>query len=329
MTIKRILVCASLGVPVALGLASSAQAAGLAAGTVISNTATATFNSGSTISSNTVTVKVDQLIDVAVAGLNASAVPASATAAVLTYSVTNTGNGPSTFTLAVDPNVSGNPFNGSIQSIVIDSNNNNTYDAGTDTVYSAGGATPSLAADASIKVFVLATLPGSGVSDGQVSQIKLTATSSIGSGTPGTVISGGGTGGVNAVVGSSTGRANANNSIVANLSGVSLTKAIVSIVDPFGGTPPGSTAVPGSVITYSITSKVTGSATINNLHILDTIPTGTTYQAGTLRLGSTGLTDASDADAGTASQTSGIDVSLGNVVGGSADQVVTFKVKIN
>ncbi len=325
MTNKRNLVCGTLFALFAVGLATSAQAAGLAAGTVISNTATATFNSGSTVSSNTVTVKVDQLIDVAVAGLNASAVPASSTPAVLTYSVTNTGNGPSTFTLAGDPNVSGNPFNGLVQSVVIDSNGNGTYDAGVDTVYTAGGATPLIAADASLKVFLLVGLPGSGVSDGQISQIKLTATSSIGSGTAGTLIAGGGTGGVDAVVGSSGGKANANDSIIANLTGVSLLKAVSSIVDPFGG----STPVPGSIVTYSITSHVTGSSTANNLHILDTIPTGTTYQAGTLKLGSTVLTDVADGDAGQGSQASGIDVGLGNVVGGSADQVVTFKVKIN
>jgi uncharacterized repeat protein (TIGR01451 family) len=291
---------------------------------VISNTASATFNSGSTVSSNTVTVKVDQLIDVAVAGLNPSAVPASSTPAVLTYSVTNTGNGPSTFTLAGDPNVSGNPFNGLVQSIVID-NGNGIYEAGIDSVYTAGGATPSIAADVSLKVFLLVGLPGSGVTDGQISQIKLTATSSIGSGTPGTVITGGGTGGVDAVVGSSGGKANANDSIIANLSAVSLIKAIASIVDPFGG----STPVPGSIVTFSITSHVAGSSSANNLHIIDTIPAGTTYQAGTLKLGSTTLTDAADPDAGQASQGSGVDVGLGNVAGGSADQIVTFKVKIN
>jgi uncharacterized repeat protein (TIGR01451 family) len=309
-------------------VSQSAQAAGLAAGTVITNTATATYTSGSTsstVSSNPVTVRVNQLIDVAVTGLNSAPVPASSSPAVLSYSITNTGNGPSTFTLSPDANVSGNAYNGTVQTIAIDSNGNGVYDSGVDTVYTTGAATPSIAADGSIRVFLVVALPGSGASDGQVSQIKLTAISSIGSGSPGSVITGGGTGGVDAVIGSSGGSANANNSIIASLGAVSLVKAVTSVANPFGGSSP----VPGSIVTFSITSHVTGSSTATNLHITDTIPSGTTYQAGSLTLGGTVLTDGADADAGQGSQASGIDVGLGNVAGGSADQVVTFRVRIN
>ncbi|MBS0482867.1 MAG: DUF11 domain-containing protein [Proteobacteria bacterium] len=307
--------------------ASPALASGVPAGTSIQNTATATYNSGSatnTVTSNTVAVTVDQLIDVAVAGLNSAPVPASSSPAVLTYSVTNTGNGPSTFTLAADPNVSGNSYNGTIQQVVIDSNNNGVYDPGTDTVYTTGSATPLINADGSIKVFVLVGLPASGATDNTTSQVKLTATSSIGNGTPGTLVSHGGVGGVDAVVGSSTGVASGQDAIIASLAAVTLIKSAV-IADPFGGTTP----VPGAVVTYTIASHVTGSGTANGLHITDVIPTGTTYQAGTLKLGAAVLTDSADTDAGQASQASGVDVNLGNVAGGSADQSISFKVKIN
>jgi uncharacterized repeat protein (TIGR01451 family) len=326
MTYVSLRIAASLLVLSAVPVSVAAHASGLAAGTVITNTASATYDTGTTtttVNSNPVSVKVDQLIDVAVAGLNSSPVTASSTSAVLSYSVSNTGNGPSTFTLAADPNVSGNAYNGAVQTIEID-NGNGIYEPGIDTVYTVGSATPSIAADGSLKIFVVVALPASGVADNQTSQVKLTATSSIGSGTPGTLFTGAGTDGVDAVVGSSGGLANGLDSIIASLAAVSLTKS-ATVLDPFNGTAP----VPGAVVTYSIISHVTGSGTATNLHITDVIPTGTTYQAGTLKLGAATLTDVADTDAGQASQATGIDVGLGNVAGGSADQTVTFKVKIN
>ena len=63
--------------------APAAHAAGVAAGTVIQNTATATYTAGSTtasVNSNTVSVKVDELINVAVTGLTTT--PAAAITAL-------------------------------------------------------------------------------------------------------------------------------------------------------------------------------------------------------------------------------------------------------
>ena len=109
---------------------------------------------------------------------------------------------------------------------------------------------------------------------------------------------------------------------IASLAAVSLTKS-AAIVDPFGGSKP----VPGATVTYTLTATVSGTGQADNLHITDVIPTGTTYQAGTLKLDAAGLTDANDADAGQASA-SGIDVNLGSVSGGTT-KTVTFDVKIN
>ena len=308
----------------AFGFAGSALAAGTSAGTLITNTATATFTSGAatgSVTSNTVTVKVDDLINVAVAGLNGSPV-ASNTSATLSYSVTNPGNGAGTFTLTADPAVAGNAFNGTIQTIAVDSNGNGIYDPGIDTVVANGAASPSIPVDGSIKVFVIVSLPTS-ATDGQTSQVRLTAASTIGTGAPGTVFAGRGVGGSDAVVGLTGAQANGLDAIVASLASVTLTKS-AAIADPFGGTTP----VPGATVTYALVSHVTGSGTANGVQVTDSIPAGTTYQAGSLTLAGTALTDASDGDAGAASA-SGISVSLGNIVGGSADKTVTFKVKIN
>ncbi len=312
----------------ALGSASAfaapAYAAGVIAGTQIQNTASATYDAGSsttTVQSNTVTLNVDELLDVAVASLDGSPKSAGAAPAVLSFSVTNSGNGNEAFKLTADPNVAGNPFNGSVQTIAYDSNANGTYDPGVDTVVAQGGLTPALSPDTSVKVFVVVSLP-TGATDGQISQVRLTAASNTGSGAPGTTFTGQGDNGVDAVVGATTAQANALGSVVARMGTVTLTKTF-AIADPFGGSQP----VPGSVVTYSIKADVAGSGAIQNLHLTDAIPAGTAYQPASLKLDGSALTDATDADAGRASS-SGIDVGLGTVPGG-ASHTVTFQVKIN
>ncbi len=302
----------------------AANAAGVLAGTLIENTASATYSSGAasgSVSSNTVTVKVDELLDVAVAGLTTTPVTTGSTSVVLEYSITNTGNGGEAFNVTVDPAVAGNGFDAVVQTIAYDSNGNGVYDAGVDTVITNGGATSSLAADASLKVFVVVTLP-TGATDGQTSQVRLTADAVTGTGTPGTVFTGQGAGGGDAVVGASGASDNAADQMIASLATVALVKS-ATVVDPFGGSQP----VPGAVITYTLVATVSGSGQAEGLHVTDVIPTGTTYQVSTLKLDGSALSDAADADAGVASA-SGIDVNLGTVAGGTT-KTVKFDVKIN
>ncbi len=319
----RILVAAST-LALVTSLTGTAHATGTAAGTVIVNTASATFTSGSTTStvqSNTVSVKVAELLNVAVTSLNSAPVVAGTGTATLTYQVTNSGNGSEPFNLNANPAVPGNGFNGTIQTVAIDTNGDGVYDAG-DTVVTNGAAGPSMAPDTSLKIFVVVNVPGT-ATDGQTSTVKLNATSVIGSGPAGTVFAGKGAGGVDAVVGATTATAAAPGQITISQATVALTKT-ASIVDPFGG----STPLPGAVVTYTLVSHTTGSGTANGVTIADNFPAGTTYEPGTMTLAGSALTDASDADAGTVTAT-GISVALGNVAGGTADKTVTFKVKIN
>lgn len=308
-----------------LSIAAPAHAAGVLAGTLIENTATATYKSGAStgsVTSNKVTVKVDELLDVAVATLSTTpATGTGSTPAVLIYSVTNSGNGPEAFNLAADPTISGNAFDGTIKSVVIDSNNNGIYDAGVDTVLSTGAATPVLAPDKTVKVFVLVTLPAD-ASDAETSQVRLTASAVTGTGTPGTSFSGRGEGGGDAVVGLTTASDNSLAALIASLANIALTKS-ATILDPFGTAKP----VPGAVVTYSIAARVTGSGAVDGLHIIDAIPGGTTYVPGSIKLDAAAITDAADADAGIGGA-DGIDVTLGKVNGGSTRTVV-FAVKIN
>lgn len=317
--------CAATAAFTGLAAGNPAWATGTLAGTLIQNTANATYSSGSgttTIQSNTVTVKVDQVIGVAVTALTSTPVTIGASTSVLMYQVTNTGNGTDSFDLTGAPNVSGNAFNATLQTVAIDTNGNGIYDPGVDTVITNGAASQAMAPDASIKVFLIVAAPAT-ATDAQTSQVRLTGTSVTGSGTPGTLFAGKGVGGVDAVVGASGGTANALAGLIASLATVTLTKS-ATVADPYGGTNP----VPGALVTYSILAHVTGSGTANSLQVTDSFPAGTTYQAGTMTLAGTVLTDVADGDAGTATQT-GITVQLGNLVGGSADKTITFKVKIN
>lgn len=306
---------------------TSAWAASTPAGTMISNTAKATYdlpNGGSGSSdSNTVTFEVDEVLDVAVASLNSGdvTVTPAATSQVLAFKVTNAGNGQEAFKLAARDNLTGDDFDPTTTSIVIDSNGNDTYDPGVDTVYVAGTNEPNLAPGAAVAVFLLSTIPA-GSTNGQRGQADLVATSVTGSGTAGTVFSGKGTGGSDAVVGSTTASASATGFYAVSAASVSLVKS-ATVADPFGGT----NHVPGSTITYTIVATVSGSGSLSNLTVSDVVPTGTTYEPGTLTLGGTALTDAADSDSGEVVAGT-MTTRLATVAAGSS-RTITFKVKVN
>ncbi len=300
-----------------------AMAAGVPAGTLIENTATASYDSGGgtqSIDSNTVSLRVDELLDVAVATRDGALVTIR-DSAVLAFSVTNTGNGPESYVLTASNSVSGNDFDSEIDGLAIDTNGNRVYDEGVDTLLANGATSTSIAADGAITVFVLVSAP-TGISDGDSSQVQLTAAASTGTGAPGRVFSGAGEGGGDAVVGASGADDDDRGRLAASFASLTLAKTGV-VSDPFGGSEP----VPGATITYTIRASASGSGDITGLVISDNYPTGTTYAPGTLRLGSANLTDGTDSDAGEAGAT-GIVVRAGTLAAG-ANQTVTFDVVID
>jgi uncharacterized repeat protein (TIGR01451 family) len=307
------------------GAATPVTAAGVTAGTLIENTATANFNEAGTprsVDSNTVTVRVDELLDVTVTSLDTGPVSTTRGDAVLTFEVTNPGNGPEAFLLTADPAVAGNDFDVTVRGVAIDSNGNGTYDEGVDQVLTGPFTTPVLAPDARVTVFVLVTVPDT-ATDGDTSNVQLNAAAATGNGTPGTVFAGEGEGGGDAVVGSTGALANARGVLSSAVATVQLVKS-VALRDPFGGT----SAVPGATATFTIEARVSGTGSVANLVVTDAIPAGTTYVPGTLALDAGTLTDAADADAGTASDASGISVTLGSTAAGT-NRSVTFDVTID
>ncbi len=317
----------SVAVCILLGIAAvqPAHAAGTLAGTDIENIASATYDTPSgpvTIQSNTVIIKVDELLDVTVASTDPGDVATApgATGNILTYQVTNTGNGDEAFTLTANVANGGDDFDPTLQQIIIDSNGNGVYDAGVDTVYVAGTNDPVISPDQSVRVFVITSTPV-GVVDGNRADVGLTAIANTGSGAPGTSFAGAGQGGGNAVVGTTGADGSDSGFLAVQAASVALVKS-ATILDPFGGNRP----VPGAIITYSIAANVTGSGSLNNLVITDPIPVGATYEVGTITLQSVALTDAADADAANYNGTL-ISVAAGSVPAGQT-RTVTFRVRI-
>jgi hypothetical protein len=185
-----------------VAFASSAHATGTLAGTDIQNIATATYDSGSgpvDIQSNPVVIKVDELLDVTLANTDPADVVTTngAQNTVLTYRITNNGNGPEAFRLTPDVAVGGDDFDPSLVQIVLDTNGNGVYDPGVDTIYVAGTNDPLLNPDQSTTVFVLTNIPAT-QANGDRADVRLTAAAVTGTGAPGTTFAGAGEGGGNA-----------------------------------------------------------------------------------------------------------------------------------
>lgn len=300
-------------------------AGGVTAGTLIENTAVANYDEAGvprSVNSNTVTVRVDELLDVTLTSLDPGPVTARPGDAVLTFELTNQGNGPEAFRLLANPAVAGNDFDTVVRAVAVDSNGNGTYEDGIDQILGQPQTTAVLAPDARLTVFVLVTVPQT-ATDGQRSNVDLATEAVTGTGTPGTSFAGAGVDGGDAIIGTTGAAATARGALINAVAGVQLVKS-VALRDPFGGT----SAVPGTIATFTIEARVSGTGSVNNLVVTDAIPAGTTYVPGTLALDATALTDAADGDAGAASNASGITVNLGSVAAGTS-RAVTFNVTVN
>jgi len=311
-----------------LGLLSSqpAWALGTPAGTDITNAATADYFIGVTpltATSNTTTTTVDELMNVTVVGQDAGSqvtVGPGDTNQVLTYQITNTGNGTDNYSLTASNQV-GDDFDATSIAIYLD-DGDGVFNAAD--ILLDGSNDPVMNADDVITVFVVADIPA-GLFDGDIANIGLTVGSNTAIGAPGTAVVGGGDGGTDAVVGASGGADSATESYVVSNVVVSLLKS-VSIVDPFGGSDP----APGATITYSIDVTVTGGGTASAVVISDPIPANTTYVSNSMTLGGGALTDAVDGLDGADFDITApnmVTVDMGDLTAGT--QTITFEVTIN
>ena len=312
----------------ALLLQKPVFAIGTSAGIDISNTVTVDYAIGGSSGSATdsVTFRVDEIVNVNVSWQDAANIDVSTpdTNQVLTYLLTNTGNGVDDYRLSVQNTLAGDQFDPVLVNIYLDANANGVYNPGVDTQYIFGTNDPVLGADASLAIFVLNNIPAS-LNGGDLGNSQLTATSNTASGTPGASFANAGDNNTTAVVGTSGGSSNDIGIYEVTTATVSLVKSVV-ISDPLGGNQP----MPGATMTYSIAVSVSG-GTASNVVITDPIPANTTYTAGTLTLNAGTLTDVVDTDAGDVGDTTvnTVTVNLGDLTPASPIQTITFEVIIN
>ena len=306
------------------------MAIGTSAGIDISNSSKAEYSiagSSGSVNGNIVTFRVDEKLDVNVTWQDAANVGVSTpdTNQILTFLLTNTGNGNDSYTLNVQNTLGGDQFNPVQVDIYLDTNGNGNFNAGVDTLYIPGTNDPVLAADASQTIFVRNNIPAS-LNGGDLGNSQLTATSTTGSGAPATSFANAGDNNTTAVVGTSGGSSSAIGTYDVTNATVALLKSVV-ISDPLGGNQP----MPGATMTYSIQVSVTGPGTANGVVITDPIPANATYTTGTLTLNAVSLSDVADGDAGdvggTTPNTATVD--LGNLTAASPIQTITFEVIIN
>ncbi len=313
-----------------VALGSESLAAGTPAGTVIENTATVSFDVGGTplsVDSNTTTLTVDERIDVTVTVQSPQVlVAANDTNRELLFTVTNTGNGTETFQLAIDSVIAGNDFDPvpAVPAIYFDTDGSGDFNVG-DQAYTPGSNDPVLLADESVDVFLVNDIPGT-VLNGEIGRSELTATSTTGTGAPGTEFAGQGDNGVDAIIGTTGGEAADLGEYLVSEVALSVTKA-QAVTDPFGGSEP----LPGSTITYTITVEVTSTGTASTSVLSDAIPTFTTYVPNSVTLNGSPLTDAADADAGefNTAGTPSVVVQLGDLTQTDGIQTIVFEVQID
>ncbi len=322
---------AGLGLALLLCLPGApAFAAGVPAGTDIENTAQVNYSLGAssvTATSNTVTLRVAEVIDVVVTAQTPSvSVSANAVGVPMVFRITNTGNGSEAFRVGLQSALGGDDFDpvAAVPALYFDTDSSGTLSAA-DTPYTPGSNDPVLAADAFVTVLAVHSIPA-GAANAARGFARLGAQSRTGTGAPGTVFTGAGTGGTDAVAGSTGADGEAQSEyLVADLALAALKSA--TVLDPFGG----ARTVPGARITYQVVVTPTGSGTALGAALVDPIPPNTRFISGSLRLNGAALSDVADADAGVyqAAPTPAVRVSLGDLTQASGPQTVVFVVTID
>jgi uncharacterized repeat protein (TIGR01451 family) len=318
--------------------AGNALAAGTPAGTIITNTASVSYQIGGvthTAATGSASFAVDRVVNLIVTKIADVTSAPTQTNAALSYLVSNTSNTAARFTLQAVSRMT-NTWSMNNARIYRDNNNSGTWDAG-DSPYSDASTFGDIASDSSFTVMIVADTPA-GQTAGQTAVYDLLATA-VDAGTLNvtTQTAGPNTTGVDTVFADSGGSAGGDGArdgkhsaggtfTISSALVVTIQKS-VAVFDQWGG----NQSIPGATLRYTITVFVTGIGTANNVAIIDPLPANTAAIHNTLRLNNTVLTDALDGDGGDVGQTTAntITVRLGNLTSALPVQTITFDVKIN
>jgi len=340
------------------GGTQTALAAGTQSGLNIDNTATVNYLVGGFIQTPVLSSPdgltptgvvtrfvVDNKVDLTVANLDGGGITVApgSTNQVLTFSVTNTGNTIQSYSFSV---VNG-PLNdipmGSVE-IWMDTNGDGLFDGG-DTQYNvagdAGDLDPNGGTD-SMTVFIVADTPLLPFAiDGDVDDYNLLATT-LDAGTAAVtledasdtalgvevvfadLVAGTAAGDV-----AEDGRDSDSGSYTVASATLVVTKAAPLVNDGFGG----DFAIPGAIVTYTITVANTGGTAATSVVITDGIPANTTYVAASITLNGTPQSDGSpgvpvDTSDYNVTTASAVTVGIASIAAGITD-TITFQVTID
>ena len=314
MSIARHLKQVGLALPVvgSFALMQSAFAVGTDAGVSINNRATVNYSVGSVAQTpiessptgnstpgvnqgaNT-TFVVDNKILHVVSEVGAAVTNTGPGAAnvVATFRVTNQGNNAQGYALTVtnQATATASPFGGGSADnsdvnnlrVFVDSNGNNTYDAGVDTATFIN----TLAEDANVTVFVLADVPLTATNN-QFANVQLAARAAV-AGSNGATLAVQSTGADNpavvdvvfADVGATArdGIHEASDQYAVASAALSVQKTSSVVSDPFNNTT-NPKAIPGAIVQYSIAVTNTGASGATGVSINDPLPANTTFAQG-------------------------------------------------
>jgi uncharacterized repeat protein (TIGR01451 family) len=299
----------------ALG-ATAAYAAGTTANSTISNTATVSYSVGGTAQtpvSNTPTIfTVDRKVVFRVdetAPIATTSVAPGQSAAVTTFTVSNTSNATMDFGLSVPAQQAGGPgahsntdnFDVTAPTIYADTNGNGVYDAGTDVAITF---LDEVLADTSRTVFIVANIP-TGRATGDVAAVSLLAQARDGGaasvqGAVSAATAGANTAAMDTVLAdtaydalntASDGLGTAKDDYTVSAANVTVTKVVRVIEDPINTIVSGNAAnakmIPGATIEYCIIVGNTGAATATLGTITDPVPATLSIDATSLRVNGT------------------------------------------
>ena len=269
------------------GVDGAAQFTGTSAGDLISNTASASYsvNGGAplTESSNTVDFNVDERIQVDVSVVTTPvSVENNESDAILSFLVTNLGNGNENFTLSIDAVIDEVTDRGLAPGTDFDPTTVRMYPDGGNGICEAAdlGGTEITGADdialvegGEILICVAGNIPNT-VADADEGDVELAATSTTpgaSAAAAGDSLSGVGDGSTDAVVVQANGTGSDIGTYLVTGVEVAIVKSIFNVDDQFGADDANDELIPGAIVTYELAITVTGTQTADNLTVVDDI----------------------------------------------------------
>lgn len=281
--------------------ATEAWSAGTPAGTAIHNHVEVSYQVGSDpdalhIEKANHSFVVSELIRSNVSALEPQGIGTATPAknAVLSYQVTNTGNGQESFLLTTQAGLP-EQFKPEVTGLWIESNGTPGWQVDDRRYVPESGGIP-LAADQSEIVYVISDIPEN-IEDSAKSDVALISTAATPRAslqTKGGSLAQAGDGGIEAVVAQDKARHQDSSHYTVSTVKIDVNKRIASVRDPYGGELP----MPGSEVTYSISIVASGQGTANDLVIEDAVPKSMIYKKNSLKMNGVHLTDHSDNDTG-------------------------------